>query len=183
MYEEERSKSWPGLAREGSEICEIIGISDVNEMSTTKSDIKSAIFNHHYSDMIEEIKTKSKLDAIKDNDFTEAQEYLKDKSIDNSRMAFKVRSQMLSDIPGNFKNKYRVRGTTSDGLICEYCQEEEIMTQSHCLTCTAWSGLREGLDLDNITDLVVFFRRMMKERERVSEETALHDSGSGSSRD
>ena len=70
MYEEERSKSWPGLAREGSEICEIIGISDVNEMSITKSDIKSAIFNHHYSDLIEEIKPKSMLDAIKDSDFT-----------------------------------------------------------------------------------------------------------------
>ena len=85
-------------------MCETIGIYDVNEVSATKSDIKGAIFNHHYSDMIEEIKSKSKLDAIKDSDFTEAQEYLKDMSIDNSRMAFKVHSPQSNVVryPGKF---------------------------------------------------------------------------------
>ena len=83
---------------------------------------------------------------------------------------------MVPKIPGNFKNKYRVRGTESEGLVCTECQEEEIMTQSHCLTCSAWSKLREGLDLTHIGDLVKFFRKLLVEREKVRR-TALHDSG------
>ena len=39
----------------------------------------------------------------KDDDFIEIQEYFRDKSVENTRMAFKVRSEMVPDIPGNFK--------------------------------------------------------------------------------
>ena len=28
-------------------------------------------------------------------------------SLNNARMAFKIKSQMVEDIPGNFKNKYK----------------------------------------------------------------------------
>ena len=62
--------------------------------------------------------------------------------------------------------------------MCLDCQEGEIMTQSHCLTCTAWVELREGLDLTNIKDLVIFFRKLLVERSKVKE-TASHDSSSG----
>ena len=55
------------------------------------------------------------------------------------------------------------------------------MTQIHCLSCPAWSGLREDLDLANIKDMVIYFRKMMDERDRVSRETASHDSSAGSS--
>ena len=111
VYEEGRKRSWPGLAREVSDICEKIGIPDVNKVMVPKAEIKKAIFEDHYRDMIEEVKSKSKLDPIKDEDFTELQEYINEKSIANSRMSFKIRSQMVSDIPGNFKNRYRKRGT------------------------------------------------------------------------
>ena len=77
------------------------------------------------------------------------------------RMAFKIRSHMVPEITGNFKNRYKVKGTISEGLSCEHCKEGEIMTQSHCMSCSAWSGLREGLDLTNIKDLVIFFRKLI----------------------
>ena len=167
VYEEGRKRSWPGLAKEVSDICETIGIEDVNIVMVSKTEVKEAIFKHHYSDMISTINTKSKLEAIKGDDFTEVQEYFNEKSVSNSRMAFKVRSLMVPEIPGNFKNRYKVKGTLSEGLTCEYCQEGEIMTQSHCMSCPAWSGLREGLDLTNIKDLVIFFRKLMDERAKV----------------
>ena len=47
------------------------------------------------------------LDKIKHEDFRDAQQYLKDKSIENGRVSFKIRSQMLENMPGNFKNKFR----------------------------------------------------------------------------
>ena len=99
--------------------------------------------------------------------FTEVQDYFNDKSVGNSRMAFKVKSQRVPEIPGNFKNRYKVKGTISEGLVCDHCQEGEIMTQSHCISCSAWSGLREGLDMTNIKDLVIFFRKMLEERAKV----------------
>ena len=164
-----------------SDICAKIGIPDVNRVMVPKVDIKKAIFEDHYRDMIEEVKSKAKLDPIKDEDFTELQEYFNEKSIANSRMSFKIRSQMVSDIPGNFKNRYRKKGTEKEGLVCEYCQEDEIMTQIHCLSCPAWASLRQDLDLADIKDLVTYFRKMMDERDRVSREAASHDSSAGSS--
>ena len=70
----------------------------------------------------------------------ELQEYFDDKSVANSRMSFKIRSQMVPEIPGNFKNRYKRKETEREGLVCEYCQEDQIMTQMHCLSCAAWSS-------------------------------------------
>ena len=93
-------------------------------------------------------------------------------------MAFKIRSHMVTEIPCNFKNKYKKKG--NDGLICAYCSENEEMDQSHCMRCPAWSELRKDLDLSSISDVVIFFRKLLTERARVEAEsvklTASHDS-------
>ena len=100
----------------------------------------------------------------KDEEFHEVQEYFHEKSVEKGRMAFKVRSHMVQDIPGNFKEKFRKKG---DGLNCKYCDESEVMTQSHCLVCPAWAELRVGLSMDNIGDLVIFFQKLLAERTRL----------------
>ena len=46
---------------------------------------------------------------IKDDDFSTVQDYFKDKSVENKRMVFTVRSKMFFDIPCNSKNKYNFR--------------------------------------------------------------------------
>ena len=98
------------LAKEVSEIC------DVNNLIVSKTEVKMAIFKHHYKEMVDFINTISKLDASKGYDFEEVQSYFINKSVANTRMAFRIRSQMLADISRNFKNKYKVKGTVSDGL-------------------------------------------------------------------
>ena len=60
-----------------------------------------------------------------------------------------------------------MKGTVSEGLTCQHCTQEAIFTQSHCLTCPAWTEIREGLDMTNIDDLVVFFRKLLVEKEKV----------------
>jgi hypothetical protein len=149
VYEEGKHMGWPGLGQEVSDICAELGIPDVNNMMVSKHEVKNAIFDHHYNDMVNIVNTKTKLDDIKGEDFREVQSYFNDKSVENTRMAFKVRTQMVPNIPGNFKNKYRVKGTEKEGLVCSHCQQGEILTQSHCLTCSAWAELRDGLDLTN----------------------------------
>ena len=150
-----------------AEICNVIGIPDINKEMVTKMEVKNAIFENRYKEMVDIVKTKKKLEDIKEEDFREVQPYFMDKSVEKVRMAFKIRTQMVQDIPGNYKNKYRVRGTESDGLACTDCDEGVIMTQSHCLACPAWSGLREGLELSKIDDMVVFFRKLLVERSKV----------------
>ena len=41
----------------------------------------------------------------------------------------------------------------------------QVMTQSHCLDCTAWTEIKKDLDLTHIEDLVKFFRRLLLKRE------------------
>ena len=165
VYEEGRAKGWPGLGKEVTEICRQLGIPDVNSCCITKDAVKKAIYDHHYMDLKKELEGSQKLQEVKNENFREVQEYFKDKSIENSRMAFKVRCKMVPDIPGNFSSKYKKQG--EQGLVCTYCQEGEIMSQSHCLECPAWEDLREGLELSKISDMVKFFRNLLKERAKL----------------
>ena len=166
VYEEGKKNSWPGLGREVTKICEILDIPDVNDTNMTKQDIKKAVSEHHTKVMMDEVKTKSKLDDIKGDNFEEVQPYFYSKSVEHARMAFKVRTHMVQDIPGNFKNRYKKKGSVSNGLICPHCEDGEEMTQSHCVTCMEWEDIRVGLDMNNIDDLVVFFRKLLLEREK-----------------
>ena len=81
------------------------------------------------------------------DDFTEVQNYFLDKSIENERVSFKIRSQMLENIPGNFKNKSR---NQKEKLICRHWQTEQVMMQSHCLEFTAWLDIKKNSDITKI---------------------------------
>ena len=155
VYEEGKANGWPGLWVEVRDICKELGIPDMNEVAVSKVTIKNAIFKHHYDDMTTEMrKSTGKLEPIKNDDFRKVQDYFNDKSVYTCRTAFQLRSQMLPDIPGNFKNKFRKKDCSDrdSGLVCKYCDAGDIMTQSHCAVCPAWQKLRDGLDLTDIRD-------------------------------
>ena len=76
---------------------------------------------------------------------------------------FRIRSEMVKDIKGNFSDKYRRKGG-ADALMCEDCTSSQPQTQSHCLICPRWEQSRSGLDLEKIDGLVVFFQRILVER-------------------
>ena len=120
-------------------------------MKLFKCNCRQAILDKHYLDMKRELEESKTLEDIKNDDFEKVQDYFHDISVEKSRMAFKVRSHMVPEIPGNLKNRYR---NTSEGLVCKYCQGGKIMTQDHCLECPAWEELRRGLEMSNIYDTV-----------------------------
>ena len=64
------------------------------------------------------------------------QRYFKDKSIENGLISFRIRTQMLDEIPGNFKNKLK---NDKDKFKCNHCEADQIMT--HCMDCSAWSDI------------------------------------------
>ena len=47
VYDEGVKHGWPGLGKEVAEICEEIGIPDVNYVKVSKHDIKKNIFDNH----------------------------------------------------------------------------------------------------------------------------------------
>ena len=168
VYEEGRAMGWPGLGMEVTRICDAVGLPDVNKVSVTKNAVKNAIFEHHYKEMLEELEGSKKLEAIKKDNFREVQHYFNDKSVERARMAYKVRCQMVPEIPGNFKSKYKKKGALNDeDPFCPHCQEDQVMTQSHCLECSAWEELREGLDMTDIKNMAMFFRKLLTERARL----------------
>ena len=115
VYEKGRANGWPGLGVEVTDICNELEIPDANDVEVSKAEVKKAIFDHHYNSMkkeMEESKPGSKkLNDIEQEDFREVQDYFHYKSVDNGRMAFKVRCQMVPDIPGNLKGKYNKKGS------------------------------------------------------------------------
>ena len=82
-----------------------LGLPDVNETYVTKQAVGDAIWKHHYDDLKKEISNSKKLNDIKDEDFSNIQEYFKDRSVENTRMAFKIRNPQC-----NFKKKCKKMG-------------------------------------------------------------------------
>ena len=168
VYIEQLQQGWPGLATEVASICKQVGIADVNINSVQKEKIKEAVFYHHYKDLKESMNKYKKLEGIKHQDFTVMQPYMKDKSVDNCRTKFRLRTEMLEHFKYNYRSKYRTmeRGHEEEDpwLSCQDCKDSQV----HCLVCPAGAHLREDLDMSDIRfidDMVKYFQRVIKARE------------------
>jgi hypothetical protein len=184
VYEEQLCQGWPGLAREVSEICQKVGLPDVNTNVVSKEKITEAVFYNHYKDMKEELKKFSKLDKIKHENYTKEKDYINDRSVDRSRKTFRMRTEMLETFKDNFRAKHRklAKGQEHEdpGLVCPDCGPDEPHlstgggaggrtarprdSQVHCTVCPAWEAERQGLDLGSLEDLTTYFRRVLAGR-------------------
>ena len=61
ILEEQKSKSWPGLAVEAREICEELNIPDINLNDVPDGQIKKAVFSNHYSKMKDDIENSRQI--------------------------------------------------------------------------------------------------------------------------
>ena len=160
IYEVAEENGWPGLGRDVRQICEQIQIPDLNKYNQRKQEIKKAIAHANYESMMQQFEGSRKLEDIKFDDFTNMQEYFNDRNLERARMKFKIRTKMVETIPCNFKNKYK---NVPNGLKCKFCPDD--MTQNHCLTCQGREQLREDLDITQLDDLVIYFQRILKEKD------------------
>ena len=163
VFEEQKANKWPGLSREVMDICEAVKLPDINDNEISAGVIKKAVLDHHHDELMDKISNSKKMKSHKDDNFREVQGYMKGKSVENCRMAFRIRCEMVEDIRGNYKDKHRRKGGET-AVLCQECSAEEIETQAHCLECPRWESLKSGLELDKIEDLVIFFQKLMMER-------------------
>ena len=72
---------------------------------------------------------------------------------------------MVNEVRGNFKSKY-VRNGGEAALLCDNCDQRQVETQSHCLICPKWEGIRQGLDVTTIEGLTTFNGYYWRDRKR-----------------
>ena len=106
------------------------------------------------------------MESHKDEDFENIQPYMHGKDSNKTRMCFRVRCEMVKEIKGNFKSKYKRHGDEK-ALICEFDGCDQVETQSHCMVCPQWASIRDGLDLTKIEDLATFFQKLLLARAKL----------------
>ena len=124
LLEEQVANGWPGLYMETTTICDILDIPNVYKNNVSNEAIKDAIFSNIQMEIKLELLKSKKMENVKDDDFTKFQPYMMEKSLQQARMSFKVRCQMVETIKGNFKAKYKAEG--DEKLKCGYCDSGEL---------------------------------------------------------
>ena len=82
------------LGRAVKDICQQLKIQDLIKYRLTKQEIQQAIEKYHQKDMLSQFDYSSKLQDIKNSDFSNFQAYFNDKSIENASTKFKIRSKI-----------------------------------------------------------------------------------------
>ena len=171
IYNIQKEKSLPGLVEECSNILSTMGIQHEPSLYTKvqwKRMIYSKVHEKNKDDILTQIKSYKKLvhEKILCEEYGE-KSYLKTMNVKNARTFFAYRAQTLSTAQMNFKHKPEY---VLNKWKCS-CGEDDY--QSHLPHCLSYEHLREGLNLeDSDHDLVLFFQRVIREREREDDRDA-----------
>ena len=94
-----------GITTEVEEICKVTGLPNACSQLVGRKEVEEAMVNHHIIEIREEMETLSKMDDIKKTDTRNMQEYMKQKSLENSRIEFLWETNML-ETRYHMKGKY-----------------------------------------------------------------------------
>ena len=125
--------------------------------------IKKEIKNECKSMLIKNINEKDKLiECDMKNEEFETKMYIREMKMEDARIKFKLRTKMI-----NAKFNYKNDPMNAQTLWrCDSCQSA-IDTQNHILWCPAYSDLRDGKDINNDTDIIEYFKKVMKIRDKL----------------
>ena len=170
IYREQMSNNWPGLAKETEDICTKLGIESVHatrlDAKTYRKVVTEAVHEENKRRLLKAAENKTKCENMTKEDYGK-KEYLKEKSIKDSRAQYKARYKMTS-FAGNFKNDKRF---SKSNWLCK-CKME-IEEESHLMeeSCPVYGNIRQKYgDLKMEDDLVSFFSDVLEERERLDDE-------------
>ena len=121
----------------------------------------------------EQMEPLTKMELLKRQDTRKMKPYMKQKSLDNSRIEFKWQTHMI-DTRMNMKGRY-----TKDKYECPHCPEGRqpggcLETSDHLLVCRAYQDLREGLDPELVEgDRATYLRRVIARRTALESQLRL----------
>ena len=161
---EQIAMGWEGLTKEVEEICQLAGLPDVCIHPLGRKEIEEAVVLHHLKEIKEEMKPLSKMDKIRNQDTRQMQSYMKQKSLENSRLEFIWETNMI-DTRCNMKGKYK-----KDQYQCPHCWAGNqpggsLESSDHLMVCSAYADLREGLNPELvIEDRSTYLRKVIQRR-------------------
>ena len=142
LLKEELFQGWEGITKEVQSICREMGLPDATAEYVSREKIKEAISYHNLATIKKEMEGKSKCDLICNRDFRKMQDFMKEKSLEKSRIEVLWLTNMI-DTRATMKGKYRKYNCPhcTDGL-----QNGTLETPSHLMECQAYAGLRQGIN-------------------------------------
>ena len=147
---------WDGLSMEVKQICDKLGLPDACTTFVHREAVKEAALYSHLKVLKEEY-SMEKLKHLKDNDIRYMQGYMKMASLEDARLEFRYRVNML-DNRANMGKRYKFKH-------CPHCpagREEGVVESSqHWMQCEAYKELRRGLDPEtSLPDRIKYLRNV-----------------------
>ena len=104
---------------------------------------------------------KVKFDELETNDF-KLKEYLRIFNIDDAKLRFRLKSQMVPGVKMNFQSDSKY---TLDLWTCDSCRLPGQIgyrdTQQHIFHCSAYGRLRQGRNFEVDADLIDYFKQVL----------------------
>ena len=164
VLKEQLEEGWEGLTKEVEEICQAAGLPNACKEYIHRKRVVDAIEIHHMKEVKEQMEPLSKMETLRLKDTRRMQPYMKMKSLENSRMEFLWQTNII-ETRMNMKGKY-----PKNEYQCPHCPEGReaggtLETSNHLLECRVYKDLREGLDVEGVTeDRVQYLRRVIQRR-------------------
>ena len=166
IYEEQRKEGWPGLAKEAKNICEVLGIEDVNTTEMNKIEYKKSVIDalkkkdEEY--LRKEAESKRKCEKIMMENYGK-KEYIGKRKVVEVRNIFRARVGM-TEFADNFRKDKRFLRTN---WMCRCGNERE--SENHIMKeCSVYEDIREQYgDLQDDMLLAHFFTKVLERRELV----------------
>ena len=132
--EEELLHGWAGITQEVKAICKEMKLPDATQEFVSREHAKEEIEFHNHCTVKKEMEGKSKCDTIAKQELQKMQEFMKDKSLENSRIEVLWLTSMI-DTRTTMKGKYK-------HYSCPHCREgiNEGVLESphHLIQCEAY---------------------------------------------
>ena len=175
IYEEQKTKQWPGLAKEVSVICQSLIIEDCNETHLDKQSymklVTAAI--HRENERRLRLLAFGKCERILGEDYGK-KDYISKKIIFSVRQQYRTRFG-LEKFAGNYSNDRRFASTEWLCRCLEAREEESHLTSRRC---TVFGDLKERFgDLHDDENLVQFFHEVLARRDEIDRQKETHDGG------
>ena len=176
MYEEQLAQQWPGLAREVEEICDKLGIQNVNSCRLDAKEFRKVVTSACHAENEKRLRKQSenikKCKSIKNEGYGK-QEYIVKEKLYIGRKIFKARYGM-TDFAGNFKNNLKFKKT---GWLC-ICKEE-IEHENHLLSgkCKVYGDINEKYKTKDDKSLMTFFEEVLTKRLELEEQVEMPGGG------
>ena len=167
ILEIQEENSYRGLFSECEEYINKLGRDKLRQMSKYqwKKEVRRFIEQKNEKELLQDIKKYKKLDHGEfEKEKFARKDYFHNLDLEGVRTRFRISSKMVPTIRKNFSRKYRQQTLTCPA--CSSLQGEKYLdTQEHVLTvCSAYSDLRNELNLGEDKDLVTFFKSVLERR-------------------